>query len=319
MKILIWSYGSIGKRYVEVINTYWPKTEIGVLRRANNTNKKELLNSDGKVFTSLKESLIWRPDACIICSPATHHIDQALMLMKHRIPVLIEKPIGTGEEIVEKKNKLRKLSMTTLAEVGYIYRCHPLIEKLRGELEINRIGKLVDADFYCGSWLPEWREIHYKQTVSAQKKLGGGALLELSHELDLAQYLLGELCMKGGTMKPGKILEVDVEESAAILCTSKKCRQITIRINFCTKPSRRNIILRGTEGEIVVDLVKQEMVLKKDDYEKRFTSTLSRNELFRIQIAEFMEQIKRRSVPRCSCDEGLKVLELIEEVRNLNE
>ena len=42
----------------------------------------------------------------------------------------------------------------------------------------------------CFSFLPNWRNnINYKNSNSAKKKLGGGVALELSHEIDLANYL----------------------------------------------------------------------------------------------------------------------------------
>ena len=43
-----------------------------------------------------------------------------------------------------------------------------------------------------GHDLKKWRpDINYKDSVSAKKSLGGGALRELSHEIDLATHLFG--------------------------------------------------------------------------------------------------------------------------------
>ena len=59
-------------------------------------------------------------------------------------------------------------------------------------LVASEYGKNLEADFYCGSWLPTWREgKEYSQTVSANSDRGGGVLLELIHEIDLAHYLIG--------------------------------------------------------------------------------------------------------------------------------
>ena len=45
----------------------------------------------------------------------------------------------------------------------------------------------------CSSFLPSWRKnIDYQSSVSAKKSLGGGVLLELSHEIDYLIWLIGK-------------------------------------------------------------------------------------------------------------------------------
>ena len=44
------------------------------------------------------------------------------------------------------------------------------------------------------SFLPQWRkDISYENSVSAQKKLGGGVRLELSHDIDYLNLIFGNL------------------------------------------------------------------------------------------------------------------------------
>ena len=79
------------------------------------------------------------------------------------------------------------------------------------------IGKLVEADFYCGSWLPDWRpNLDYRESVSSQRALGGGVLLELSHEIDMAQYLLGTFEPCSARLHQTGLLEIDVEDQAEL-------------------------------------------------------------------------------------------------------
>ena len=108
------------------------------------------------------------------------------------IPLLIEKPLGTGLENDQDLNYLEKLSASVPILVGYILRYESSLNWIKGQLHQSMLGhKIIEADFYCGSWLPDWRpDSNYISGVSARKELGGGALLELSHELDLALWLL---------------------------------------------------------------------------------------------------------------------------------
>ena len=55
---------------------------------------------------------------------------------------------------------------------------------------------------------------NYQYSVSAQKKLGGGALLELSHELDYINWIFGKKYETKAFYRNSKILNLDV----LILC-----------------------------------------------------------------------------------------------------
>jgi predicted dehydrogenase len=53
--------------------------------------------------------------------------------------------------------------------------------------------------------------------VSAKKELGGGVLLELSHEIDYLRWIFGEVEWIRATISQQSNLEIDVEDSAHIL------------------------------------------------------------------------------------------------------
>ena len=52
----------------------------------------------------------------------------------------------------------------------------------------NILGNIYSIRCDVGQYLPNWRaDKNYSKSVSAKKDLGGGVLLELSHELELYQ------------------------------------------------------------------------------------------------------------------------------------
>ena len=70
--------------------------------------------------------------------------------------------------------------------VGYNLRFHPVLIYLKQFL-IRK--KIFSINVISHSYLPNWRKINYRHSISANKKLGGGVLLELSHELDYLKWI----------------------------------------------------------------------------------------------------------------------------------
>ena len=58
---------------------------------------------------------------------------------------------------------------------------------------------------------------NYKYSVSAQKKLGGGALLEMSHELDYINWIFGKKYKAKAFYTNSNILDVNVEDNVKII------------------------------------------------------------------------------------------------------
>jgi len=171
-KVLICGLGSIGRRYLRIINKNWPDLKIAVMRSGYGSSCDEMKLIDYQT-SNLRESIEWKPEAAIITSPACLHIDQAIALGNSGVPCLIEKPLGTGNEDFKKLEKIIQISESVPMLVGYILRHHPCANVVKEKLEENLLGKVVEADFHSGSWLPKWRpNVDYLTTVTASKKTG---------------------------------------------------------------------------------------------------------------------------------------------------
>ncbi len=317
-KIIICGFGSIGKKYLKTIKRYWPTIEICLLR--SSPDNKKVIKDVKRIFYKIEEALAWEPDAVIISSPAIYHVEQALSFTNLRIPVLVEKPIGSLKNKSKELELLRERSRNSLVLVGYLLRYEPCLKVLDEMIKENRIGKILEADFYCGSWLPTWRKgKEYSKSVSANSELGGGVLLELSHEIDLAHFLFDELTILGANLCKSNILKTDVEEQAYILAKSKNV-QISIRLNFCTRPEKRFINLRGEKGEISWDIVKNQLEIidefsefKKINFEDNSKGRLKK------EIEHFFSCIKGDTNPICTTEDGIRVLDTIRTVKLLSE
>ena len=76
----------------------------------------------------------------------------------------------------------------------------------------------------CQSHLPSWRKnINYQESNSARKKYGGGALLELSHEIDYIQWILsGNLNLNFASLRRISNLKIDTEDDVSIFGKIRK-------------------------------------------------------------------------------------------------
>lgn len=316
-RVLICGLGSIGRRHLRVLRQYWPGIDIAVLRSGlgQDCMETDMVNH---IFFDLDKALSWTPQAAIIATPAPDHLNKALRLARLEVPLLIEKPVGCGREETSDWKELIYLSKHVPVLVGYVIRHDPCLAFVKDQLRNGKLGKLIDAEFYCGSWLPDWRpNCDYRTSVSARRDKGGGVLLELSHELDVALYLLGSLNIDFSLLQQSHCLEIDVEDQAIIVARTLSGCLVTVRLNFCTLPSRRYAIIRGSDGEIHWDLIEAMVNINiKDLNSTCYTSNISADERYRVQMNHFLECVMRKASPKCSLSEGLEALQLVQKVRD---
>ena len=140
------------------------------------------------------------------------------MLARNGIPILIEKPVGIGSEPQQNWEELVQLSSKVPIAVGYVLRHDPCADYIKDKLVKQELGKVLEADFYCGSWLPDWRSpSDYRKCVTSQRSLGGGALLEISHEIDMALWFLDDFQIVFALLGHSNLLEVDVEDQVLLV------------------------------------------------------------------------------------------------------
>ena len=169
MKAVIIGGGSIGKRHSQNLNNLNISTRI--------VDIDEIENIDN----ILNEGF----DMGLVCTPNINHIEHCLKLVKFNLPIFCEKPFYTNIKGINNLLSLvNKKNLITM--VGCNLRFTPEIKK------INPTTKYINV--YFGYDLKKWRpQTDHLKSYSANKKLGGGVLLDLIHELDYLYYKFGEI------------------------------------------------------------------------------------------------------------------------------
>jgi len=231
LKICFFGLGSIGQRHLRLINegynfdVYAYRTLIQPLRSFGVPTLRHTEVFDWDTIDQIK------PDVAFITNPTYLHIKTAVKCLQHGInKIFLEKPIDCKTDGLE---RLLYLADSTNA---VIYVAYPL----RHLEEINKVKEWLESDsvfISCKSNLATWRP--YK-TYSAYAEQGGGAILELSHEIDLAEHLLGPIVEIRGKCGKTKNGGTDAEEFCAIVCQHKKDKwsNIVLDISWKDKPER---------------------------------------------------------------------------------
>ena len=206
-RILVIGTGSIARRHIRNLKTEFPNTFISVMSVSRRDISSEMLQADAVVKT-IEEALQAGLDAAIIASPAPWHMQQAAILLDYGVATLIEKPLCVKFDEVQ---QWPNVVASQLALVGYNLRLLPAARVVKSLIKEGRMGSVLSISAEVGNYLPNWRPgTDYRSGVTAQRSLGGGVLLELSHELDYLNWLFGGFHSLVSSVANSKRLEIDV-------------------------------------------------------------------------------------------------------------
>lgn len=255
-KILIVSLGSIGTRHLRNTRFLLPESKIAILR-LHHTQDTTVPHGADCVFTSSVAALEFKPDAVIVASPANEHVKNGLDFLSIGSNLFLEKPLSitTYDSNLKKLVEL-SLDAKAFSMVGYVLRFQPIIGYLRKILESSELGDIHSAQIEVGQYLPDWRpDSDYRKGASAQKKLGGGALLELSHELDYASWFFGFPKHLYCSARQLSALEIDVEDSATVIMEYEKKLRVTVQVDFLQRTPCMSLKAVCSKGTLYADLI----------------------------------------------------------------
>jgi predicted dehydrogenase len=318
-KILIIGYGSIGSRHLNLLRMQIPDADIRIYRHKNYDFIPE--GADG-VFYDFSQAINFKPHFSIISNPSIYHIPISIELAKNNINMIIEKPLSNN---LDRINELKTLVSTNNIKVllGYNLRFYDSLIKFRSLLNDGYIGKIYSVDCCSSSYLPNWRpNINYRDSVSAQSNLGGGVLLELSHEIDYLRWIFGNFNCVQSHVATLSNLDLDVEDSVNALINARNINGdeifITLNINFISPQNRRYCSVTGSKGTIIWDGLNNTInyyPLKNEKYINLYDVKFNQNESYVKELQHFLECLDQNKKPLISIEDGIQVLKIIEALK----
>ncbi len=267
MRVLVVGCGSIGQRHLKNLRA------LGVPSLAAcDPSEAQLSKVAGDAgtqgFADLESALgVFRPQVVFVCTPPVFHIAQARQALQAGAHVFVEKPLSHTLEGVEALYA-QAVQQRRVVQVGYNLRYHPLLQKAKRLVEKGTIGTPQWARVEVGQYLPDWRPSQdYRQSYTARQELGGGIILDGSHELDYVLWLLGRpvevRCMAGRVSN----LKVDVEDCATVLLRFAGGAQADVHMDMVQPVRCRSGKLTGDEGVVEWDLIAQQLRWRRSESE----------------------------------------------------
>ncbi|MBE7411813.1 MAG: Gfo/Idh/MocA family oxidoreductase [Leptospiraceae bacterium] len=317
-RVAVVGLGNISKRHRANIKKLYPESEVVAISASGKNSSQEVSNLD-KYYSNLKDSVEKKIDMAIIASPATLHAEHANFFIRLGIPVLIEKPLTSSEidsqSIVESSEKFQ-----IPVAINYCLRYLSSSQKILSLLKEERIGKIYNVFAEVGQYLPDWRSgKNYRETVSASDTLGGGVLLELSHEFDYLQWLFGELSPYSAILRSSDELSLKVEDVADVVLLGSKGEVISVHLDFLQKKAYRKCRMVGSLGAIEWNLIQNQITLITAKGEELIfdESNLDRNEMYLNVLLDFERKIQGKKQECVTLKEAMNTVILIQKIKSI--
>ncbi len=309
MKIVLIGFGSIGKRHLANLLALG-YTDVSIVSRSGKV-ADEFTHLD--IYSTLQQALAARHfDAAIVCTPTAQHIETVLPLLQNKVAsIYLEKPISHTYETINEIVHWVQQNNTHFI-VGYDLHFDPGLQKVKTLLTENAIGKPVSVNAQVGQYLPDWRPHEdYRKGMSAKKETGGGVLLDLVHEFDYLQWLVGDATAIASFNHNSASLEIETEDVAEVLLKFTNGVIGTIHLDYLQPTLVRNCLFTGSKGSIKWDLAKAQVVFTNHSKQEEVFDyqSFERNERFRQIMKAFLD--KANDDRLTSLENGLKSLKMV--------
>jgi predicted dehydrogenase len=308
-RVLIIGVGSIGERHLRCFQATG-RAEVSFVEI--NGDLRRLVAERYKVqssYANLEAGLAERPDLAVIATPAPLHVRMATRLAEPSIHMLIEKPLSTCLDGIDRLSELihqRRL----VASVGYVYRVHPVLTAVKEALAADRFGRAVQIVSVSGEHFPTYRPA-YRSIYYADRTQGGGAIQDaLTHMVNAGEWLVGPV-NRVLVDAAHQVLEgVEVEDTVHLLA-----RHGAVLGSYCLNqyqsPNENTLTVVCERGTIRCEFHENRwrwMIKPGDPWNDEPIAPFERDALYITQANRFLDSVEGKAPVPCSLDDGVQSL-----------
>jgi predicted dehydrogenase len=243
--------GSIGKRHARNLMSLG-HSQVTIIE-TDSTQARALTEAGFSVQSKVEAAFATHIDAVLVCSPSIFHLEHTRAAIDAGKHVFVEKPLATSMDGVD--------DLVTAAEdaglvamVGFNMRFRSGFLRAKSLLDDGELGRPLAARANASFYLPHYHpDKDYRTRYQAQKKLGGGVVLDDIHELDYLSVLFGPVMKVFAVVQRLSDLEIDVEDFAAVTLWHQSGVITQLQLDFLQRMYRRGLEVTGSEATLTLD------------------------------------------------------------------
>jgi predicted dehydrogenase len=284
--------------------------------------KKLAAQSPGCLATASVAEAVSRPnvDVVVIATINSALAPIALQAVRQGKHVLVEKPAAVNlAELEELENAARENKV--LVRVGYNHRYHPAALKA---LEIFRSGALGPIMFLRGRYGQGGRVGYEKEWRADPKLSGGGELIDQGvHLIDLAGIFLGDFTTIEGHVAT-YFWKMPVDDNAFLSLRNAGGATAWLQVSCSEWKNMFSLEIYGRDGKLhweglgvsygVERLTYYKMLPQMGPPETTIFEYPRGDESWKIEMAEFIEDIKTGRTPVPGLKEARAALNVVEKI-----
>jgi predicted dehydrogenase len=305
VKVLVVGCGSIGKRHARLLGER-PEVEVWVCDAlASNLEAAVEQAPRAKPYSDYQQALADRPDAVFVCTPNHLHAPMAIAALQAGCDVLCEKPladtVGNAEAIAEAARTAQGM-----LQVGYSLRSHAGLRRVQELVATGDCGTLVGGRAMVGTYFTLMcATTPYRMTEQ------NALISDYTHLLDYLRLFFGDLQRVSAESATLGELEMRPQPnlfSLLLKYTSGAVAQC--HLDYIQHPQRHTLELYGDRQTIVYDFQIGQLQVFDRDKAGCYTElvTVGRDDIYRVQIEEFLTRRVTTRVPLVSAEDGVAAL-----------
>ena len=258
--IVVVGAGKLGTWHIEAYNRIEEARIIGIVEPIDERMAAALALEDdeARAYRSLDDALLASDvDVIDVYTPTAHHFDDVTKALDLGKSVFCEKPLVPTMAEAEAVARHMTAGPGSL-RVGYVYRFHPRMQKLKMRLEAGTLGDPYLAMLRIGG-----RGSH--RIWKHRAGMAGGALLDMAtHMLDLAFWLFGsfteaEVLHRAVLLDKreieGTLVEVDADDLVVLRLRTVGDVSVLVHADYVTPGFAHQVEVAGTNGSASTSIV----------------------------------------------------------------
>jgi hypothetical protein len=257
-------------------------------------------------------------DGVVIASPPSFHVQQLKWAVSRGIPVLLEKPLSkTASEAEEALQAVRAMRGRVL--LGYTYRWWEPLRDFRELLRSSVVGRPIHVQCVMSAHLADWHPWEpYTDFFMASSELGGGALLDESHFIDLLLWIFGMPSAVHASVRRLSTLRIETDDNVDAILDFPGGLRATLHLDLYGRPHEKWIRATCEGGSIHWSFDPNEVSVctaAGQEWSRQAYRGV-RNDMFLACSREFIAMMRGEcSEPTCTISDGVAVLRVVEAIR----